>query len=104
MVAVLILLFTSQYFIARPQGIPLKNSNVLYPKYLSKPVAPVFSAVQSQIREVSVPQNNSDPLAINIDVTGIVWFAETNPPAIAEYAPALQTFHAFPVPTGKAAV
>jgi virginiamycin B lyase len=101
MVAVLMLLFTSQYFLPGTQGIALKHSNIHRPKYLPKPATPVFSAVQSYIREVSVPQNNSDPLAINIDAMGNVWFAETNPPAIAEYVPAVQTFQVFPVPTGK---
>ena len=55
----------------------------------------------SAIRELPVPQNFSDPLAITVDVHGNVWFAETNPPAIQKYVPSLSSFSLFPIPTSN---
>jgi len=57
--------------------------------------------VPSPIREITIPQNNSDPLAITIDSTGLVWFAETSPASIANYNPITQAFKIFPIPTSS---
>ncbi|MFI5421634.1 MAG: hypothetical protein ACHQ1H_11760, partial [Nitrososphaerales archaeon] len=60
-----------------------------------------FDANPSPIREVSVPQNSSNPLAITVDSVGNVWFAETNPPALVKYTLSSPSFSVFSIPTGK---
>ena len=55
----------------------------------------------SGIREIPIPQNNSEPVAITTENNGSVWFAETNPAAIATYDPNSTTFVTFPVPTSN---
>ncbi len=53
------------------------------------------------IREIQIPQNNSQPLAISSDANGSIWFAETNPAAIVNYDPLAKSFGRFPVPTSN---
>ncbi|MFI5419512.1 MAG: hypothetical protein ACHQ1H_00950 [Nitrososphaerales archaeon] len=94
----------SQNIALRPQSTalreisdPFQMSAVLHdhPSKFAPDVNP------SSIREVPVPQNSSNPLAVTVDSAGNVWFAETNPPAIVKYAPNSPSFNVFSVPTGK---
>jgi virginiamycin B lyase len=52
----------------------------------------------SQIREIELAQNASEPLAITTDKSGNVWFAENNPAALVEYNPTAKAFTTYQVP------
>ncbi len=97
---VLLFLLAGQRVLGLPQAIALRTGEDLQTSPVLHSDLPKLAPTKaSPIREISIPQNNSDPLALTVDGAGNLWFAETNPPAIVKYVPG--SFSLFSIPTGK---
>jgi streptogramin lyase len=86
------------------QVLSVSNSQSKTSFLASSSLNQTYVDTSTSLNEIPVVQNSSEPLAITVDTSGNVWFAENNPAAIVEYSPSAQNFSAFKIPTTAASM